>query len=278
MHFLKRTESPLTQTQWKEIDSVVTQTAKKVLVGRRFIEITGPFDPSIQFTTIDIIDSGQTGACGLFGETECGVVKVRERKYAPLPIVYKDFKYHWRDIETSSKLGLPLDLSIPATAAYQVAVAEDKLIFHGDLESGFYGLLNTPGRNIVKLSDWSVVGEAFQNILAGIVKLNEKGFYSDFALVLNPKDYAALHRLYGNSGTLEIDQIKKLFDVGVFTTPVVPQKSAVIVATGIENMDIFLAQDLMTAYYNYDNMDHYFRVFEILALRVKRPESICTIE
>lgn len=278
MDFLKRNESPLTQDQWQKIDETVIQTARKVLVGRKFIEITGPFDPSVQYTTIDTIDSGESGACGLFGETQCGVVKIKERKYAPLPIVYKDFKYHWRDIETSNKLGLPLDLSVPATAAYQVAVAEDKLIFHGDLESGFYGLLNVPGRNIVNLSDWNVVGDAFQNILAGVVKLNEQGFYSNFALVLNPKDYAMLHRLYGNSGTLEIDQIRKLFDVGVFTTPVVPQQSAVIVATGIENMDIFLAQDMITAYYNYDNMDHYFRVFEILALRIKRPESICTIE
>lgn len=278
MEFLKRSESPLTDSQWQEIDKVVVETARKSLVGRRFIEITGQFGPSVQFATLDVIDSGQYGACGLFGETDCGVVKVKDRRYTPLPIIYKDFKYHWRDIEASKKLGIPLDLSIPAVAAQQVSVAEDKLIFHGDVEAGFYGLLNVPGRNTVNLSDWSVSGEAFQNILSAVVKLNEQGFYSNFALILNPRDYAMLHRLYGNSGTLEIDQIKKLFDVGVFTTPVIPQLSAVIVATGIENMDIFLAQDMITAYHNYENMDHYFRVFEILALRIKRPESICTIE
>lgn len=278
MEFLKRNESPLNQSQWQEIDKVVVETAKRTLVGRRFIEITGPFDPSVQFTTVDVIDSGESGACGLFGETECGVVKVRERKYAPLPIIYKDFKYHWRDIETANKMGLPLDLSIPATAAHQVSIAEDKLIFHGDVESGFYGLLNVPGRNTVNLFDWNSVGEAFSNILSAVVKLNESGFYSNLALVLNPKDFAMLHRLYGNSGMLEIDQIRKLFDVGVFTTPVIPQQSAVVVATGIENMDLFISQDMITAYHNYDNMDHYFRVFEILVLRIKRPESVCTIE
>ncbi|MCX7759767.1 MAG: bacteriocin family protein [Hydrogenothermaceae bacterium] len=278
MNYLKREDAPLTEAQWQQIDKIVVDTAKKTLVGRRFIEITGPFDPSVQFTTIDSIDVGDTGACGLFGETECGVVRVKERKYAPLPIIYKDFKYHWRDIETANKLGLGLDMSIPAAAAYQVAVAEDKLIFHGDTESGFYGLLNVPGRNTVTLSDWDTTGEAFSNILSAVVKLNENGFYSNLALILNPKDYANLHRLYGNSGTLEIDQIRKLFDVGVFITPVIPQLSAVVVATGIENMDLFVAQDMITAYYNYDNMDHYFRIFEIVALRIKRPESICTIE
>lgn len=278
MVFLKRADAPLTEEQWSQIDKVVIDTARKTLIGRRFIEITGPFDPSVQFTTVDIIDSGESGACGLFGETECGVVKIKERRYAPLPIIYKDFKYHWRDIETANKFSTGLDMSIPATASYQVAIAEDKLIFHGDQESGFYGLLNIPGRNTVNLTDWDNPGEAFNNILQAVVKLNENGFYSGFALVLNPKDYAMLHRLYGNSGVLEIEHIRKLFDVGVFTTPVIPQLSAVVIATGVENMDLFVSQDMITAYYNYENMDHYFRVFEIIALRIKRPESVCTIE
>ncbi|WP_297890461.1 family 1 encapsulin nanocompartment shell protein [Sulfurihydrogenibium sp.] len=278
MDFLKREESPLSGTDWERLDGVVVETAKRNLVGRRFIELSGPYDTGVQYVSQDVIESGNSGACGLFGETDCGVVKIKERKYLPLPIIYKDFKIHWRDIETAKKLGVPVDFSVAAVAASQVALAEDQLIFHGDKETGFSGLLNVEGRNKVKKSDWSKEGEAFSNILQAVVKLNESGFYSNLALVLNPKDYATLHRLYGNSGTLEIDHIKKLFDVGVFTTPVVPQSRAVLVATGIENMDLFVSQDIITAYINYDNMDHYFRVLEILALRIKRPESICTIE
>ena len=278
MEFLHREEAPLTEEQWKSIDDIVVKTAKKTLVGRKFIEITPVSDPSIQFTPYDQIDSGNSGACGLFGEKDCGIVKVKDRKFLPLPIIYQDFKIHWRDIESSKKMGLPLDLSIPAAAAAKVSVAEDMLIFNGDTSLGYPGLLNVEGRLKVKLRDWSNNGEAFKNIVEAVEALAENGFYQDYALALNPKDYARLHRVLHNTGVLEINQIKEMFSVGVFTTPAVPVNKAVVVATGIENMDLFIAQDMITAYVNYENMDHYFRIFEILSLRIKRPEAIVTIE
>jgi uncharacterized linocin/CFP29 family protein len=42
MEFLKRNEAFLSESDWKRIDKVVVETAKRVLVGRRFIEISGP--------------------------------------------------------------------------------------------------------------------------------------------------------------------------------------------------------------------------------------------
>jgi uncharacterized linocin/CFP29 family protein len=45
--------------------------------------------------------------------------------------------------------------------------------------------------------------------------------------------------------------------------------------SGQENVDFVIAQDLITAYLGPEGMDHLFRVFESVILRVKRPESIC---
>jgi uncharacterized linocin/CFP29 family protein len=278
MEFLKRNEAPLTESQWEDIDKVVVETAKKTLIGRRFIEITTSTTPAIQFVPYDTIDSGDEGACGLFGEEDCEVVKVKDRKYLPMPLLYKDFKFHWRDIEASKNVGIRIDLSLPAAAASAVASSEDRLIFNGDAAIGFPGLVNVAGRNTVQIGDWNIPGQAFRNCVEAVEKLAENGFYSDIALVLNPKEYAILHRVYENTGVLEINQIKELFSAGVFVSSAVPVKSAIAVATGIENMDLFIAQDLITAYTEYTNMDHYFRVFESVALRIKRPQAICTIE
>ncbi len=278
MEFLKRDEAPLTEAQWEDIDRIVVETAKKTLVGRRFIEITPSENPAIQFVPYDIIDSGDEGACGLFGEEDCEVVKVKERKYLPMPILYKDFRLHWRDIEAAKNIGIGIDLSVPAAAAAAVAYSEDRLIFNGDPALGFPGLINVAGRNTVQMGDWNIPGQAFRNCVEAVEKLTENGYYSDTALILNPKDFAMLHRVYENTGVLEINQIKELFSAGVFVSSAVPVKSAIAVATGIENMDLFISQDLITAYTEYTNMDHYFRVFESVALRIKRPQSICTIE
>lgn len=43
MYFMGREQSPLKSEHWKVIDEIVINTAKKVLVGRRFLHLFGPF-------------------------------------------------------------------------------------------------------------------------------------------------------------------------------------------------------------------------------------------
>ena len=45
------------------------------------------------------------------GEDEAGTVMASKRDHVPLPMIYKDFQIHWRDLETASQLHLPLDVS-----------------------------------------------------------------------------------------------------------------------------------------------------------------------
>lgn len=274
MEFLHREEAPLTENQWKEIDEAVIKTAKSNLVGRKFIEITPALDPAIQSVAYDVISSSDNGACGLFGDKECDIVKIKDRKFLPVPQIYKDFKIHWRDIETSKKLGLPLDMAVVASAARQVAMAEDNFIFNGDKTLGYPGLLNVEGRSIVKKESFEKEGDIFQTAVKCVETLNSKGFNTNLALVMNPKDYSKAFRIYGNSGVLEINHIKELFDIGVFSSYAVPVGKMVAVSTGIENMDLFIVQDIITSYLAYENMDHYFRVFELVAFRIKNPASV----
>ncbi len=275
MDFLHREEAPFGKEVWEKIDELVIKTARETLVGRKFIEITVAPDPSVQSLPYDILDTGNNGACGVFGDKECEIVKVKERKFLPIPQIYKDFKLHWRDIEANKRFGMPIDLSVAAAAAREVSKAEDILIFNGDSSLGYPGLLNVEGRSIVEKENFNEDGGVFKTAVKCVEKLVQNGFNGNFAFILNPKDFSKGFRLYGNSGNLEINHIKELFDAGVFSSYAVPEGKAVAVATGIENMDIFIAQDMITAYLAYENMEHFFRVFEILALRIKNPTSVC---
>ena len=278
MEFLHREEAPLTQEQWDLIDNTVINTVKANLVGRRFIEITPASYPAIQSVAYDVISSADSGACGLFGDKECDIVKVESRKFLPVPQIYKDFKIHWRDIETSKKLGVPLDTAVAAAAARQVALAEDMFIFNGDPQLGYPGLLNVEGRNEIEKENFDEEGGVFKTAVKCVETLNSQGFGSNLVFVLNPKDQAKAYRIYGNSGVLEINHIKELFDVGVFSSYAVPEGKVVALSTGIENMDLFIVQDIITAYLAYENMDHYFRVFELIAFRIKNPSAVVVAE
>jgi uncharacterized linocin/CFP29 family protein len=77
---------------------------------------------------------------------------------------------------------------------------------------------------------------------------------------------------------LESKLIKDVAEGGLFRSPVLAENQGLVVAQGVQNLDLVVAQDLITAYLGPENMDHIFRLVEVLTLRIKRPGAICTLE
>jgi len=204
------------------------------------------------------------------------MVTVQSRHYVPLPLLYRDFRLEWRDLETSRRLGVPLDTTGAAIAASAVAEMEDRLIFNGYDELQQAGFLNAEGRQRLPLGDWSQGGGAFAAVVRGIQTLTSNHFQGPFTLIVPPQLFVQLNRVYENTAVLEIDQIRRAIGGGVYLTPTLPPNVAVLIAAGQENMDIEIAQDMTVAFLETQAMDHNFRVLETLALRIKRPGAICT--
>ncbi len=276
--FLDRGHAPLTAEQWKELDERVSRTAESALVGRRFIEVSGPWGPGVQAIPTDMFEGTDRGSVDLLGEAAGERIYAARRSHLSLPLIYKDFQFNWRDIETSQQLGTPLDFGPAVQAARYCAHAEDQLIFRGNEALGYEGLLTVEGRQSMPLADWSATGAAFDQVVAAIAKLTDEGFYGDYAFVTNPQRFAQLNRVHAATGVLELEQIQKLCRAGVFRTSVLEPDESILVAVGADNMDLALAFDLVTAYLNTENMNHHFRVLESIALRIKRPGSIVCLE
>ncbi len=275
---LQREESPLSAEQWNELDSLVVRVARQQLVARKILNVFGPLGAGIQAVSMDIFASADIGEVGILGTEETHPVHAEARQFMPLPLIYKDFVLFWRDLETSSRLGTPLELSPAAAAATYVARAEDSLILNGDDALCIQGVMNAEWRNSVPLLNWDDPGQAFQNVVNAYEKLIQDDFYGPFALVVSPDMYAKMQRVFDNTGVLEIEQVRNLMDAGVYQTPVLPDNGVVVISTGPENLDIAISQDMITAYLGPENMNHPFRVFESLTLRIKRPAAICTLE
>ena len=274
-----RGDVPLTEDQWRRIDEVVTEAARQSLVGRRFIPLFGPVGPGVITVPEETYYHVDIGRIDVTGEQDEGaVIRPTRKEYVTLPILHKDFFLHWRDIEQSAQFNLPLEAGAAATAAMHTARAEDDLIFNGYPPLNQDGLLTVEGRHVLPMRDWDQVGAAFDDVVAAHQRLVEAGFYTPMALAVSPRRYANLHRVYANTAVLEIEQIQKLMRAGVFQTPVIPDDRAAVVATGEQNVDLALAQDFITAFLESRNMNHYFRVFEVAALRIKRPDAVVTLE
>lgn len=271
-------ENPLDEREWEHMKSVVIDVARRRLVGRRIVDIHGPLGAGVQTIVHDHFSGTTMGSLDLLGEAESDPVRSFRREAGIIPIIYKDFILHWRDLETSRLTGVPFDTAIAAGAAAFCADREDHLIFHGDTEMGYEGLCTVDGRITMELADWTVPGNAFNNVVQATETLVRAGHYGPYALVVTPALYAQMHRMQPGTSVLEIQHIREIATDGVYQTPILGGDKAVLVSVGRQNFDLAVAQDLTVAYLGAEKMNHPFRVFESVYLRIKRHSSICTLE
>ena len=213
----------------------------------------------------------------LLGEEEAHPISPLRRVHEHLPIIYKDFYLFWRDIENARRLGVAMDTGAAAAAATFVAQREDDFLFNGMESYGYQGLLTANGTHAVDAGDWFEAGSAFKSVAAAVQTLLADGFYPPYAVIVNPVAYAQMQRVYACSGVLEVQHIRELVQGGVYQTQAIRSMPGLVLALGPQNVDLAVAQDIVTAFLGPEGMNHPFRVLETVVLRIKRPPAICLL-
>ena len=259
MDFLGRDEAPLDKEQWEKLDSIVTDTIRNYIVGRKFISLYGPLGagmPAVFMSKLSVSDNEPVMEKG---------VKLVEFKE-----LQQDFIMTWKSFETSSRMGIPVDWAVAAAAAYQFALKEDREIFKTILE--------TEGKIFLKSGGWDEAGGVLSNITGAISKMVSLGHIGPYALLLSPASHGMVYRFFGNNSIMEIKVLEELMKSGVFVTTHLSDNQLLLVETGSMNMDFAMGIDARTAYTGPEDMNYRFRILETAVLRIKRPTSICLIE
>jgi uncharacterized linocin/CFP29 family protein len=276
--FQKNAEFPLDDAQTKRLREAMVKEATRTLVGRYFVEVWGPLGPGLETVSFETFATDELAQIDLEGGIDARITTSRGEVYRRIPIIYKDFELHWRDVDFAKKNGSPLDVTRAIRAAHFVADREDDLVFNGSAELGIEGILTCNGRNSVPLGDWSRWGAAYESVLYATEKLLSLNHHRPYACVLSPQLYSSLLRIKEGAQFLELDQLQRLCTDGVYQSPSVPEDRAVVFSTGPQNFDLAVAQDLDIAFLGPKAMNYQFRVFESVVLRIKRPTAICTLE
>lgn len=275
----KLVEIPLSPDQFKRIEEETIREARRTLVGRRFINVFGPLGAGVESISFDSYAKDDVAEIHLEGQTDPSPIGAHTaEEYRRIPIIYKDFLMHWRDVKWSQDTGSPVDAGNAVLATHFVAHREDDLIFNGNERLGITGLCNAPGANTMKAGNWKKAGVAFPDVVAALDLLQKSNFHPPYAITLSVDAHNALIKSDSSAPVLEIDQISRLCTDGVFLTHVMPARTAVVVSTGDQNFDIAVAEDLSIAYLGPREMNYAFRVYESLVLRVKRPKAICVLK
>lgn len=274
--YLMREEAPLTKEQWEKIDEAVIKVAKSKLVGRKILNIYGPLGGGIQSIELDTITmKGEADSDKIsFGESDA--LGISERKYIPIPLLYKDFMVSWRDVESAKQLNRPFDLSLASATASILCKTEDNIIFNGTDQAE--GIMNAKGRLTIEKGNWEDGDTPYKDVAKAIGALMENDSYEPYALVVSPDLYIKMQRIQEGTGVTVLSRVKELVDGRVYQSPLIEKGKSVVVAIGSQHLDLVVGEDMVTAYMDVENLNHLFRIMESIALRIKRPKSICTIE
>ncbi len=260
--YLAREDAPFGPDVWGALDEAMAEAAKGMLVGRRILELEGPYGLGLK--SVPLKDE----------MTESGLIA---SEVLPLVLLQETFDVGARDLANYEREGLTLDRSAAAEAAIAVAQQEDELIFGGNEALGIEGLKTVEGAGRVALSDWSEVGAAANDLIQAITGLDEAGFHGPYTLALAPARYNHLFRRYERGNVSEMEHVKTMVTDGVHKAPVL-NDGGVLLATGRQYASIVMGQDMTVGFIGPEGDRIAFTVSESLVARIRRPDAICVLE
>jgi uncharacterized linocin/CFP29 family protein len=253
--YLMRDDAPIGADVWAKIDDMVMTVAGKLLVGRRLLSMVGPLGWGVE----------QAPLFGFEKQGDAAVAKAA--KYVALGELSQEFVLRAKQLVMAEQTSFALDLGAVAIAATALAKAEDKAIVGGLLKQA------TPAA----LGDWGVMGGPFAAVADAVAGLRLAGFDPPYTLVLGPALFAKLASLM-HTGRREIETVRELVAGGILQWADMPADQALVVSAASWNVDMVVGQDIATAWLGNDGLDQLFRIFETVALRVKRPGAACVLK
>lgn len=281
-----RAQAPLVEEEWEQLDEAVVKAVQPVLVGRRVLPVKPLAGVGVMSVQWDKLTEMSEAVVSMYGETPAEDIIVYTRKSLIVPILHKDFRLHWRDLEASRR-GRPLDTANAVSAALQVAKLEDKLILNGEISGthrlGIEGLTTATDRQTqASAGAWATSPNAITSVRNAMGKLLSAHYPPPYTLILQPTAYMDAEVLISNTGRSQLQRIRELIQGQVLVSAHLKASdggtdSAILMKTGGENADLPVAQDMKTFYMQTKDMNHHFKVYEALVPRIKRPTAICEV-
>ena len=308
------------QEVWDRIDLAVHQEAMRTKVASKFLPIH-PVPPTTTTVPSDLVIIPGDGINSQTLTVDEGATTRLIEIWVEFALTPQQVEHETGD---PASLGHSTAVTLATRAANILSQAEDQLIFQGKnalLSSAFQtqnqsssslfttivrhrgepvdeGLLNElPNQllaedQIIRVSPVSSnplrYGEnTFNAVSDGYSRLQGKGHYGPYALVLHHVPYADTYAALENTLIMPADRIKPLVTAGFYGTGTLPAVTpqgktsfrGILVSLGGNTMDLVVGMDASTAFMQQDVDGAYrFRVLERWALRLKDITAVIRLE
>jgi uncharacterized linocin/CFP29 family protein len=260
MNHLLRSLAPISDSGWNMLDEEARQRLQPALAARRLIDFSGPNGWEYSATNL--------GRVAPLASAPCDGVTGLQRRVLPLVEVRADFELSRSELRDADRGAEDADLETLDKAAHQIAVAENKAVFHG-WHGAMAGIEETSPHPPIPLGD--VPDNYRRPVAAAVERLLHNGISGPYGLALGGEQYLRVVEGAEAGGYPLLEHLRKILEGPVVWAPGVG--GAVVLSLRGGDFLFESGQDLSIGYDSNDADTVNLYLQESFSFHVATPEA-----
>jgi uncharacterized linocin/CFP29 family protein len=257
---LLRSHAPISDAGWQLLDEEARERLTPALAARRLVEFSGPH--GWQHSALNL------GRVEALGSTPCEGVSAVRRRILALAEVRAGFEISRAELRDHDRGADDPDLEPLDSAARQIAVAENKAVFHGWADASIEGMTEVTPHH---LQLGSAPDTYPRPVAAAVELLLSSGIAGPYALALGSDQYKRVVQTAEGGGYPLLEHLRKIIEGPIAWAP--GCDGAVLVSQRGGDFIFESGQDLSIGYLDHDSDLVHLYLEQSFAFHVSTPEA-----
>ena len=260
MNHLLRPLAPISDGGWKLLDQEARERLLPALAARKLVEFSGPHGWEHSATNL--------GRTAPLASAPCDGVSGLRRQVLPLVELRAAFELSRSELRDADRGAEDADLEALDTAAHQIAVAENKAVFHG-WHGAMAGIEEASPHAPIPLGD--VPDDYRRPVAAAVEQLLHHGISGPYGLALGGEQYKRVVESAEHGGYPLLEHLRRILEGPIVWAPGVG--GALVLSLRGGDFLFESGQDLSIGYDGHDGDTVRLYLEESFSFHVATPEA-----
>ena len=263
---LLRSHAPISDSNWKLLDDEARDRLSAALAARKLVDFAGPLGWAHSATNL--------GRVADVPAAPCDGVTALARRVLPLVEVRAEFEIARAELRDDDRGAADADLAPLDLAAHQIAVAENRAVFHGWSEASITGIAEASPHQGLTLPEEA---DGYPRPVASAVQqLLQSGIGGPYALALGSDCFKRVSETAEHGGYPLRDHLHKILDGPIVWAPGVD--GGVVVSLRGDDFLFESGQDLSIGYLEHDRETVTLYLEQSFSFHVATPEAAAPLK
>ncbi len=263
---LLREHAPISDSNWTLLDDEARDRLSVLLAARKLVDFSGPHGWEYSSTNLGRVSQVPTAPCD-------GVTAL-QRRVLPLVEVRAEFAISRAELRDDDRGAADADLATLDHAAHQIAVAENRAVFHGWKEAAISGIAEVSPHQGLQLGNEPA--SYTRPVASAVELLLRNGIAGPYALALGNEEYKQVVETAEGGGYPLLEHLRKIVDGELVWTPGL--EGAIVVSMRGDDFLFESGQDLSIGYLDHNADQVRFYLEESFSFHVATPEAAVPIK